>query len=869
MRYKFFAIALLASLFIANSAYAQNTYYLPHIANGSYGGGSYRTTFILFNNTDANANAVLQMTDDGGNPLTMTIPGYGTNSTLTVQLPAGTSRMLQTDGQGDLAKGAATVTSETSICVSAIFSVYDSNGNFQTETGVGSTSPLTDFMLPVDTTGSFNTGLALVNNGTETASIALALLDTNGAIAATNRIPLARGRHMAIFISGKDQLFPSFVNFQGTLSVQSSIPLAAMVLRQNDPPLSFTSLPVVPITSTKQTLNLGQVANGSYGGGSYKTSFLVFNISPRPASVSLNLTKDDGTPFSVTIPGYGTGSSFSFSTVAPGGSLFLQTDGSGQVATGAAIITSSEPIGAAGIFTVLNSQGAYQTETGVGDSPVLTSLTLPVDINRPVSDTGVAFYNPGSFDSTLTFRLLDANGSSVGPIVSTPLEKKHHIAVFVSQLFAGANNFRGTITVTATVGVAALTLRQNDLPLAFTTLPVASGIAGSKVPTAALQVKTDTGITATGNVTLNESLPTGYKLTGTMIGPGQGIVVVAIAGENNVFWGTIDPQTGKYMLVLPSGTYTLKFYFKPTVALSDGNVSVTFAAPDPVQVSGDTRLDVALPAVPLFQVSGYVNGLNNLPPAANLQLVFTSGDDSREGVINLAASGTYQGVLPAGSFTASLRASLSFSRFQNEALAIYNLGSARVDSRTILPVFTVPATVRLSGTITGAGTPLIGAGVIANDTAAPLFNTLTFAPPPTQSTASADTITAQYQLVMAKNRTHDVNLSVPLMQGSSTLLGMMTYPIPANSVILVQDTANYNFAFPSLPGQVTISGQVTDGNGRPLSGVVVSAASQSITGRPNLRFSAATQTDASGNYRLVVLSGANYQVSFSPPLPLQ
>jgi protocatechuate 3,4-dioxygenase beta subunit len=107
------------------------------------------------------------------------------------------------------------------------------------------------------------------------------------------------------------------------------------------------------------------------------------------------------------------------------------------------------------------------------------------------------------------------------------------------------------------------------------------------------------------------------------------------------------------------------------------------------------------------------------------------------------------------------------------------------------------------------------------------------------------------------------------MQGSSTLLGMMTYPIPANSVILVQDTANYNFAFPSLPGQVTISGQVTDGNGRPLSGVVVSAASQSITGRPNLRFSAATQTDASGNYRLVVLSGANYQVSFSPPLPLQ
>jgi hypothetical protein len=283
MRPKTYAVVLLVSLFLVYGAYAQNRYYLPQVANGNYGAGSYKTTFLLVNNTDTNAVASLKLTADKGLPLALSITGFGTSDSFTVPVPAGGSQMLQTDGLGGVATGAATVTCATSMVVSAIFSIYDNNGRFLTEAGVGNSGPQSSFVLPVDSTGLFNTGLALFNPGGGDASISLVLRGAAGTEAGAVQLTLKDNNHLAVFVSGQGQLFPSISNFSGTLLVQSSIPIAAMVLRQNESPLSFTSLPVVPTSSTKRKLNLAQVANGSYGGGSYKNSFLIFNISTTPA----------------------------------------------------------------------------------------------------------------------------------------------------------------------------------------------------------------------------------------------------------------------------------------------------------------------------------------------------------------------------------------------------------------------------------------------------------------------------------------------------------------------------------------------------------------------------------------------------------
>jgi hypothetical protein len=854
MKCRIFVAALFVSLFVANGAYAQNKYYLSHVANGNYGPGSFRMTFILFNNGDTDTTALLELTNDNGLPLIMTITGLGAGSQFTIQLPAGASQILQTDGLGSLVSGAAVVTSAANIGVSAIFTIYDNNGNYVTESGVGSSAPLASSVLPVDTTGSFNTGLALFNFSGVDATITLILRGTNGQQVATAPMTLRSHGHTASFIAGVGQLFPSFTNFQGTLLIQSSVPIAAMVLRQNLTPLSYTSLPVVSTSSTKATLNLAHVANGTYASGSFKTSFLIFNISASPANVVLALTQDNGTPLSVTIQGRGTASSFTFNNLAPGGSLFLQTDGSGSLLGGAATITSNVPVGASGVFTVFSTQGAFQTESGVGDSPVLTSLTLPADITGNF-DTGIAFFGPSG--ATLTFRLLSANGTLVGSSATRNLAVKGHLAEFVSQIFPGTSNFRGSLAITATSGVAALTLRQNSSPLSYTTLPVGSGTATGKTPAAALLSKTETGITATSNVILNEVLPSGFKLTGTVSGPGQGQTVTASTSPGSGYSGAVNQQTGRYSILLPSGTYNLTVGFTPSGVPSGQNVFVFSPVAGSVQVSADTTRDIILPAVPLFNVSGTVNGLNNLPPLSSLPISFNStGNPTVSATFNAnTTDGSYQGVLPAGSYTAGLTASIAFSIFQSQSLGLLNLGSVSISGNTTIPPLTVPATARLSGTINSID-PLFGATISASD------STVVF------SNSVADFLTAQYQAILPRSRTYLVSVATTLMQGT-TFLGTITFPLPARSVTLGQDTANFDFTVPVLPTQVTLSGRVTDSSGNPVSGVAISASSTSITGGQISQFNAFAQTDANGNYSMILLSGTNYLISFTPPQPTQ
>lgn len=100
-----FASALLLLLSFACGAYAQNRFYLPQVANGDYGDGSFRMTFILFNKSDIDTSALLELTGDTGQPLNLTIDGSGTGSQFPIPLPAGATRILQTDGTGDLVVG--------------------------------------------------------------------------------------------------------------------------------------------------------------------------------------------------------------------------------------------------------------------------------------------------------------------------------------------------------------------------------------------------------------------------------------------------------------------------------------------------------------------------------------------------------------------------------------------------------------------------------------------------------------------------------------------------------------------------------------------------------------------------------------------
>jgi hypothetical protein len=859
---------LLSSFLVARSAFPQNTYYFPQVANGSFGTGSFKTTFVLFNNTDTSATAVLKLTDDQGNPLTVNIPGLGGSGQIT--LGPGASQVLQTDGAGPLVAGAATVASTVAIGVTSIFTIYDTSGNFVTEAGVGNSQPLTKFVIPVDVTGAFDTGLALFNPNTGPASVTLSLYDSNGTAAASPKVlpTLGRNAHLATFV---DQQF-SISNFRGTLVVQSSVAISALTLRQNSSRSAptYTSLPVVPWPSSQAgvTMNFPQVANGSYGSISFKTSFLIFNTASSTANVVLALTQDNGSPFTVTIPGSGPGtgtnSNFNFS-LGLGAAVFLQTDGLGAGTAGAATITSNVPVGAAAIFTVLNSAGQFQTEAGVGDSPNLTDLTLPVDITGSF-DTGVAFFNPGSSSLTMTLRLMDANGANVGTSASVPLAAKNHTAKFVSQLFPGTSNFRGSVAISAPGGVAALTLRQNSSPLSYTTLPVASGTSKGTTQAAPLLSQTQTGVNLTSSQVINQMLPAGYRLSGTISGSGKPNLIVAQSGATSLFSGRIDAASGKYLIVVPGGSYSLKVCYQPSPLTTAGTIC-TYSDPSPVQVSADTTRDIALPALSLFKVSGTISGLSNITPTStSVKVVFTS--DTTQGTFSVDSTGNYQGSLPAGSYRANISAGIQFSILQTETLAIYNLGTAAVSADATGVNFTVPATATLSGRVQGPSLtpPLIGTFVAATDTGAPQVEQVLCAYPPVASGGAADMLSGQYQLLLASNRTYSPQVTVMLLSGE-TFLGSVLFPVPTASPLTLTSNATLDFNLPAFPAQVTVSGQVTDSSGRGVSGVSVSAYSQALTGAASLGFTGGAATDSSGSYRFVVLSGTNYQLSFTPPPP--
>jgi hypothetical protein len=327
------AVLVFCLFFVGSTAFS-STYYLPHVAIGSYVGGdgkvySYRTTFVFFNNTNTANYVTMVLTDDNGNPMKACLSGLGKNSIFSFQLSAGSTRIFQTDSSGSIHTGAATITSDSDIGVSGIYAIHNvATGEFVTEVGVQATSLMRKFVIPIQTTanGAVTTSLALYNPDALDSTITLSLKNEDGTTADANvSIPLAAGKHTAFYITDK---FPSINNatFFGMLTVQSSANISAVTLRQNAPStVTYTSIPVVPTTSTQKTFNLAHFADGLVGGTPYKTTFMLYNFSTSSATVTLEPRHDDGTALTLTmVDGTSTASSY---PIMPGASRFLQTDG--------------------------------------------------------------------------------------------------------------------------------------------------------------------------------------------------------------------------------------------------------------------------------------------------------------------------------------------------------------------------------------------------------------------------------------------------------------------------------------------------------------------------------------------------------------
>jgi hypothetical protein len=857
-------------------SFAVQTAYLPQVANGTSAGVlSVRTTFIVFNNTTQSDTVTIRLTGNSGTAMTVTIPGLGTHSEFTFSIASGETKVLQTDGSGAITAGAARVESQRPLGVSAIFTMYNGTGGFLTQAGVGSSPALKNFVIPVDVSTGFNTGVALFAPASST--ITFTLRKSDGTVAGTTSTTLGANNHLAKFVAGGDGLFPSVSGFtKGTLEGSCTTVVAGVVLRQSTN-LANTTLPVIDKTSTQTAFNLPQIANGGEAAGTnIRTTFIIFNISPSDANVTITVRKPDSTAFPVTVadmdppsfsmaePDISTEQSGTLTrTLKPGASAFLQTTGTGSISVGSATVASNVPIGVSAIFTLYNGQ-TFMTEAGVGDSPISNDFTLPVNYTAN-SSNGVAFFNPHGTSASINVWLIDESGASVTGI-GTPilLPAWSQSAKLVSELFPGKTSFRGSmgISVTQGDGVAAVTLLTNNNPLSYTTLPVVEGSFLVSSSGSLLDLE-KTGIGATSNTTVNATLPGGFKISGTIggsFGTVSTVTARSTASGGKTYTGLANNDTKKYVVVVPAGTYELAVCYMPESLIPLGVPTLNYTVSPTFSVSADTTKNITIPAVTLNPVMGTVTGIDALGAPAGM-LSLTSADWKTGVTAMVLPVVGFTGQLPAGTYTASL--SLAGLTGGQSLLGFYNVGTLTV-SGSGTGAFAVPATVQVSGTVTGGSANSM---ITVSDTSvtAPAQTATACAAPTSTSMTTAGTGGA-YQLLVPKSR--PLSAQVQFTVGSGTVpdgLGMFPWPVVNLGTLSANKTQNFNI--PALPGLVTISGKVTNGQGQGVVGVAVGAMSTQITGASGVYYAAGAETDSNGNYTMKVLNGTNYTMTFQPPMP--
>ncbi|HSR70632.1 MAG TPA: hypothetical protein VLU25_22085 [Acidobacteriota bacterium] len=207
-----------------------------------FGGGGGLASQLILGNAGGEATMIrLEIRDQSGDPLTLTINSAVVSGSLEAELPAQGVRIFQTEAQGQLASGSLTIRSQTPIGGVVLF-----GGSFGLA-GVGPSQPLQSFQVPVEVRALMRrTGLAIYNLEAQEVSLNLTLSDQDGIPQAGAQVMLAPMGQISRFTDEIDwDQAVDFSNFVGQVTVvasQGQVAATAIQVR----PGQFASLPVLP-----------------------------------------------------------------------------------------------------------------------------------------------------------------------------------------------------------------------------------------------------------------------------------------------------------------------------------------------------------------------------------------------------------------------------------------------------------------------------------------------------------------------------------------------------------------------------------------------------------------------------------------------
>jgi hypothetical protein len=229
---------------------------VPVLAGVSTSGGSmahvtynegWQTTFTLVNTGASTAQATLSFFDDNGAPLPMSLTfvqtgAVSTSATVTEELAAGASLIVQTNGQGSSpsVSGSAQLTTTGNVSGFAVFR-YDPS--HQEAVVPLETRNATSYTLVFDNTQGIVTGMALANESGRPVTLNLVLRNDSGAQIGAGSVSLEGHGHTAVILS---QEYAATAGIRGTVEIDgpAGSQFSALGIRFT-PSQNITTIPVL------------------------------------------------------------------------------------------------------------------------------------------------------------------------------------------------------------------------------------------------------------------------------------------------------------------------------------------------------------------------------------------------------------------------------------------------------------------------------------------------------------------------------------------------------------------------------------------------------------------------------------------------
>jgi hypothetical protein len=420
--------------------------------------------------------------------------------------PSGAASLATSGSSPNIATGYARLTGNgTTLPAGQVVFGFSTNGALISETAVPGTTPILAGRIYAEVGGSVNTGLAIANPNNQPATISFFFTDFSGMDFGQGSMTLAANSQIAQFLNQPP--FNASVGLRGTFTFQSSVPIAAIVLRgftNERSEFLMTTLPVADLNGAlqNQPILFPQYADG----GGWTTQIILVN----PTEFTMNGTMKFSGQISSASTSDASGTSvqgvFNYS-IPPHTSRRFQSGGAGDAPNSGSIqVTPTNNSGVPPDVSITPSGVAifsYKksniTITEAGVPPVNASTAFRIyaeasgDFNGAKSgsvQSGVAIANPSQFfPVTVSFELFRLDGVSTGLGGSLDLVANGQKAIFLTQIPGLANlqlPFKGLLRVSVpqAPGISLIGLRgrfneRGDLLIA-TTPPVADN---SSTPT--------------------------------------------------------------------------------------------------------------------------------------------------------------------------------------------------------------------------------------------------------------------------------------------------------------------------------------------------------------------------------------------------